>query len=296
MIKCITEKRYKMKKIKSLLIAFLIAAAPCLSGSTEAVEAATKEDVIAAARAAGFSESYVQQGINYLESGSFTPEQYDVMVAELNRYAGRADEAIRDYLGESNPTPPESAPSEGNGTVPDAGNNAAPDSGNNVVPDSGNNASPDVENGNSGAPVVPESSASENTGSTGNAVAPEKDFSSLTDEEKDKYIAGLTSEEKNHIIKDLDRETQLEIINSLIDAGSSLGFNISVDSLTKDKIEYSIRNDQGDVVDIASMGVIVDDTGIDYTFLILAAFGLILLSAGGITVMAFYNKRGSQER
>ncbi|MBP1568136.1 MAG: hypothetical protein J6U36_05790, partial [Oscillospiraceae bacterium] len=52
------------------------------------------------------------------------------------------------------------------------------------------------------------------------------------------------------------------------------------------KIEYSIRDDKGSVVDISSIGVIVDDTGIDYTALYLTAAGVVLASAAGIIIMS----------
>ena len=55
-----------MKKVLSSVSAFLVAATFAACYGKDYVSAATKEDVIAAARAAGFSESYVQLGINYL--------------------------------------------------------------------------------------------------------------------------------------------------------------------------------------------------------------------------------------
>lgn len=271
-----------MKKVFSSVSAFLVALTFAACYGKEYVSAATKEDVIAAARAAGFSESYVQQGINYLESGSYTPEQYDKMVAIINSYSGRTEEAIRDYLGGSSnpdPVPPEENIENNSPSVTESEN----------IPE----ASPDT-------PVQDNNETNSDTQQQNNpSVVPEKDkvdFSSMTEEEKDDYIAGLSTEEKNQIIKDLDRETQLEIIDSLIDASSSLGLNVSVDNLTKDKIEYSIRDNEGGIVDISSMGVIVDDTGIDYTILILCALTLILLSAGGIMASAVYMNRKSTER
>ena len=270
-----------MKKVLSSVSAFLVAATFAACYGKDYVSAATKEDVIAAARAAGFSESYVQQGINYLESGNYTPEQYDKMIATINSYSGRTEEAIRDYLGggsNPDPVPPEENIENNSPSVTESENIPA--------------AEPDT-------PVQDNSETNPDTQQQNPAVVPEKynpDFSSMTEEEKNDYIAGLSAAEKNQIIQDLDRETQLQIIDNLIDASSSLGLNVSVDNLTKDKIEYSIRDNEGGIVDISSMGVIVDDTGIDYTILILCALTLILLSAGGIMASAVYMNKKSTER
>jgi hypothetical protein len=105
----------------------------------------------------------------------------------------------------------------------------------------------------------------------------------------------MPQSEKNQILKNLDKEKQMEIINSMIDASSALGMNVSVDSFSKDKIEYSIRDDKGGVVDISSIGVIVDDTGIDYTALYLTAAGVVLASAAGIIIMSRASRGGNSK-
>ena len=70
-----------MKKFRNVFASFL--ATLMISGAalkTTDIYATTKEDVVAAARSAGFSEVYIQQGINFLESGSYTSEQYDAQL------------------------------------------------------------------------------------------------------------------------------------------------------------------------------------------------------------------------
>lgn len=269
--------------------AVTMAAAIAFSGSADSVSAATKEDVIAAARAAGFPESYVQQGTNYLEGTEYTSEQYDRMVSEILSYTGRTDEAIALYLGQTG-----DSSSDGQ-TEPSQDEKGTSDQ-TAETPSDGGQVSPAEEV----SPKAPEAAADQSAPENNTKPAAEKkdikaDFAAMTPEEQKEYIKNMPQAEKNQILKNLDRETQMEIINSLIDASASLGMNVSVDSFTKDKIEYSIRDDKGGVVDISSIGVIVDDTGIDYTALYLTAAGIVLVSAAGLTLISRSLKKGDKE-
>lgn len=129
----------------------------------------------------------------------------------------------------------------------------------------------------------PEAGSEPAEGTAGN------NFSEMTEEEKKEYVQNLSDAEKKEIIKNLDTDKQLEIIDTLIGVGAELGINISLENLTDDKLEYSVRDENGQVLDISSMGNNVDDTGIDYTVLYIAAAGVILFSACGLAVMAKLN-------
>lgn len=61
--------------------------------------AATKEDVIAAARSAGFLEVYVQQLSNFLASNNFSSDQYDIMIGALGNIESYGDEIALQYFG-----------------------------------------------------------------------------------------------------------------------------------------------------------------------------------------------------
>ena len=87
-------------KYSGIAAAAAVALIPFAACNAQTVSAATEADVIAAARAAGFPETYVQQGANYLAGTEYTSEQYDKMVDALLGYTGRTDEAIKQYLGE----------------------------------------------------------------------------------------------------------------------------------------------------------------------------------------------------
>lgn len=227
-------------KGKKITISIFVTAAIMSILPILSISAATKEDVIAAAKAAGFSENVVQSGINLIESGNYSEQEYDSMLSAIEVFKGMTNEAIKECLNSS---------------------------GINVdIPSSENNE---------------ESS---------------KEFSSLTEKEKDEYIADMTTSEKNQIIKELDRDKQIEIIDKLIDASESIGLNVTVDSLSKDKLEYSIRDTSGEVVDIASVGNIVDDTGIDYTLPVVGSAVILLVSVGGVIFLDIKNKQSSGER
>ena len=236
--------------------------------NTTSVKAATKEDVIAAAQAAGIPDTYIQNGINLLESNSYSPQDYDNIIAKIKEYSDSSNGGVEDFLEDNSGA---GAPSQ---TQPAVTTGAAEQT------QSAGNAA--------GNPVSNPSAA----GNQSSVVAGIVDkYASMTPEEKKEYIEGMTAAEKNEIIKNLDKDKQLEIINSLIDAGSEFGMNITVDGLTDNALTYSVRDNDGQIVDISSVGVIVGDTGIDYTAFILIAAAVIVMSCAGIAAFAVIQRK-----
>lgn len=267
-----------MKKLKSFVASLLVtAAASVFIGTGIRAAAATKEDVIAAARSVGLYDNYIQMAINHLETTSYTSEQYDQMVSLIYANGASLNDMIKDYLGEQEVPLPADPPAVSDPPVQEPATEQDP--GTQDVPAVSEEETP-VQNPDGNAPTQEQT----------------VHFSDLTPEQQEEYINNLTASQKKEIIKNLDRDKQLEVINGLIDASAGLGLNITIDSFSKDKLEYSVRNDAGEVVDIASMGVIVDDTGINYTFLILSSASIILISAGGIAAMSAMNKKSFTER
>ena len=249
-----------MKKIRNLLLTFIAVSSLSLNFiNTTSVKAATKEDVIAAAKSAGIPETDIQNGINFLESSSYTPEQYDKMIDKINELAVKKDEGIKDALDNASGA---------------------------VIP---SQTQPAVTTGETGAAQQTQPGAAGNQSSVISGIADK--YSSMTPEEKKDYIAGMTAAEKNEIIKSIDKDKQLEIINSLIDAGSEFGMNIAVDDLTDNKLTYSVRDNDGQIVDISSVGIVIGDTGKDYTAFILIAASVIVMSSAGIAVFAAMQKK-----
>jgi len=90
-----------MSRIKQILCVSAVLGTACFAvaaGSLSA-SAATKEDVIAAARAAGFPEVYVQAGINKLNEEEYTSEDYDSFIAALHTYEDEIWEKINQQFG-----------------------------------------------------------------------------------------------------------------------------------------------------------------------------------------------------
>jgi len=224
------------------------------------VTAATKEDVIAAAQQAGISDIYLQQGLNYLDSTNYTPEQYDQIIGQIYSYKNSTDEAIEKYFeGGSEQTQP--AVTEISVVETTKQENIA---------------------GNTNTEVVATKQTEKFV-----ALSPEEQkekLSNMTTEEKKEFISSLSSQEKNAIIKNLPNEDKIEIINELINTGSQLGMNFTVDEFTNDSLFFSVRDDKGELVDVSSMGIVIDETGINYSKIMIICGVIILLSSIGMAI------------
>lgn len=83
------------KKLAAVASAIMIAAMPMNAS------AATNEDVVAAARNAGFLEEYVQMLQNYLNVTKFTPEQLDIAAEKLATAGEEFDDIAMQYFGKT---------------------------------------------------------------------------------------------------------------------------------------------------------------------------------------------------
>ena len=82
-------------------IAAVLAAASVIGTCSIGASAATKDDVIAAARGANFKEHYVQQLINFLNTSKFTESQYDIMIGYLYDTSEEMNKMAWKYFGVS---------------------------------------------------------------------------------------------------------------------------------------------------------------------------------------------------
>lgn len=89
-----------MKKRFKRAVAAISAVSVLAFGGLTA-SAATKDDVIAAARSAGFLEVYVQQLSNFLASNNFSSDQYDIMIGALGNIESYGDEIALQYFGKT---------------------------------------------------------------------------------------------------------------------------------------------------------------------------------------------------
>lgn len=246
-----------MKKIKHTVFSFIAVSAFTLTLINPiSVSAATKEDVIAAAQNSTIDQSTLQAGINYLQSHDVSPEDCDRIISALKGHSKSENSEMGDWLEEQK------------------------------KPESGSESSDSASSG----------STSSETGSGSSGTGSEKidqiinDYAQMSPDQKEDYINNLTIEEKKEIIKNLDQERQLEIINGYIDVGEQFGLHVTLDNISENNITYSVRNSDGNIVDINNVGVMVDDTGIDYSFLIIGSAMIIVLSCGAIAVLAYCQK------
>ncbi len=82
-------------------IAAVLAAVSVIGTASLSVSAGTKEDVIAAARGAGFLEEYVQVLVNYLNVNKFTESQYDILASRIAGVGSEMDKVALQYFGKT---------------------------------------------------------------------------------------------------------------------------------------------------------------------------------------------------
>ncbi|MBQ3566243.1 MAG: hypothetical protein IJA12_03590 [Oscillospiraceae bacterium] len=87
------------KTIKNILA--VLAAVSVIGTASVSVSAATADDVVAAARGAGFLEEYVQMLQNYLNVTKFTSEQYDILVGAIAGAGSEMDDVAMQYFGKT---------------------------------------------------------------------------------------------------------------------------------------------------------------------------------------------------
>lgn len=88
-------------KNKIRAIAAAIAAITLIGTASIGASAATADDVVAAARGAGFLEEYVQMLQNYLNTTHFNSSQYDTMIGMLSSAGEDMDKVALDYFGKT---------------------------------------------------------------------------------------------------------------------------------------------------------------------------------------------------
>lgn len=263
-----------MKKFRKALAGLLISAAAVCGtvSAAPAAFAATIDDVAAVARQYGIPESAIQQGYNeyYADPDIYTSEHFDSAIAYIEAYH---QDIINQLTGGSgNPQPPTEAPVQTEPATTAASTETV------TKPASSGESSPQTPTGENSIP---------------NRV-PEKDFINMTLEEKQNYVASLSPEDQTaflnslspdelkSVVKQLPTEEKASVLDNFAKASSSLGVNVTVDEISNDSVSISMRNNKGELVDVASLGVIVEDTGYDYRPVYLIAAAMLLAAAGGI--------------
>lgn len=119
--------------------------------------------------------------------------------------------------------------------------------------------------------------------------------SSLPADQQAAFLQNLTTAERNSIIKQLDAESKSEIAQGFIDLSKQLGMNITVDNIDKNGIDYSVRDDNGNLIDSSTIGTQVDNTGWDLTLPIAGASGMLFAAVGGIALNTAHSRKREED-
>lgn len=123
-----------------------------------------------------------------------------------------------------------------------------------------------------------------------------KDYvASLPETERAGFIAGLSTSERNSVIKQMSKDSQANIASGFIQLGEQFGMHISVDQLDGSGINYSVRNGDGTLIDVSSVGTTVDDTGWNTTVPVLAGSAMILGAASGLILLTRRQRKEEQD-
>lgn len=258
-------------------------------GNSLSASAYTADDVAAKARQAGWPETLIQMGYNEWSSGDYTQEKLDMAYEKVQEYNSQTKELICNYLG----VDPEEIED------PEENNNSTA---------SENNQDSGSEDGNTNASPAPSpvETVTKKDGTTEPRIE-SSEFVEMTFEEKidyvnqldetskNEFVGSLSKEEKNSMLKQMPVEDKMALMESYIDTADSMGLNVSVDSLTEENISLTIRNQEGRVVDKASVGIVVDETGISHTKPLLLSLCGILMAIFGFIGLYRYIRRTEED-
>lgn len=262
--------------IKNKFISGSIAAIAAAVGITLcgfSANATTIDDVAAAARARGIPEYVIQAGYNNYNQnpGSYSSDDFDNAIVCLDLYKDNLDKAIDEYFGvtETEIQTTAVAPTESTSTQ--------------TTTISPANEEKIISQAEFIKMTLEEKLAFVNK---------------LSDSEKAKFLSGLSNEERNSILKQLSTEQKIDILSNFIDAGNSMGLNFQIEDINNDSLSMSIRNENGDLIDVSGIGSTVEDTGYDYRLFAIIAGIIISASLLGIFVIfrSLSKKDAAEER
>lgn len=118
---------------------------------------------------------------------------------------------------------------------------------------------------------------------------------SLPEDEREAFINNLSIDEKQSILLQMSTDDQMEILDYLANLMEELGFHMSVDNMQQGQIDVSLRDDQGNLIDSSSMGIVVEDTGWNLTGWFAVATVLVLAAIGGIGYVMYRAGKTTEE-
>ena len=108
----------------------------------------------------------------------------------------------------------------------------------------------------------------------------------MSESERTDFLNGLTTAERNSIIKQMSAADKADIAQGFIDVMKQMGFNMTVDDI--DNLGVSVHDQNGTLIDSASIVGSVDDTGWNMTAPFVISVSALLLSVGGLVWMTIH--------
>ncbi len=276
--------------------------------------AATVEEVIEAAKNNGIPETMIQQGLNeyYNNPEKYADNDYylDNALYAIENYRDLVIESFEDYSGTTGTTEPpvqsetsqpetesSSGESEGTASAPVQDSSEAPSAGTTSQGSASSDNGTGSQQGNS-------QSGSSSSG------ASQKEFIDMTLEEKQEYAASLSeterqeflsslsAEELKSIVKQLPVDDKAAIVEKFVEVGEAMGVEVTVEEINDENVSMIMKNEDGELIDIANVGVIVEDTGYNYGLIYSLCGACIILAAGGIylVIRKCFGSDGAEEK
>lgn len=260
--------------------------------------ATTKEDVIAVARKVGMPENLVQSYISLGANIQVTSAQCDKAIAKLYEIYGTTNDRIKDDFNVDISSEPSELPKTTiqSATTQDINTVTTQQDTSMVTTVTIQTIVLDSQQDDN---IVSASTTQNNVSDNviiDNYQSPidESDFISMSYDEKIEFVQSLpqeeqtifmnnlTTAERNSIIKQMNIDSKTDIVNAIVEAGKSMGYNFSIDELSGDNISLSMRDSEGTLIGVTRFGTTVDDTGKNYTKLILVMVSIISMSGYGL--------------
>ena len=255
-----------------------------LCSANLSASAYTADDVAAKARAAGWPETLIQTGYNQWASGEYTQDQLDSAYSSVSSYNEQTEEFIYNSLGiDTDEARQKIAEQEA------AKNEETADT------QTETQAEMQAETQQESVSSNAEKYISDDEFIDMSMEEKQEYVNSLPAEEKTEFVTNLSREAKNSIIKQLPTEEKAAIMQKYIDTASTMGMNVTVDSITEKDISVTVRNADGIVIDKAEVGVVIDETGISHTKPLTAAGIGLLVSLAGFGGLYWYIRHTEQD-
>ena len=245
------------------------------------VNATTVDDVAAVARQYGLPESVIQQGYNeyYANPDDYASEDFDYAIGYINQYhqeiLNRFTSTTTSSTGNKQETTTETI-------VPSQSTEATSPNLDTSIPSGSNSGSSSGSTGNSSSSSGSSSSITESDFINMTIEEKQNYVSSLPEDQQENFLNNLSADELKSIVKQLPTDDKAAVADTFIQAGEALGVRVTVDEITDDSISMIMKNKDGELIDVATVGVIVEDTGYDYRKIFSVSALMVLAAIGGL--------------